>query len=139
MLLRQAAVDEASQSLAARHRDETAATASVRGLAAEVTRQRLAVQAVEAGDAEVEAFGHWLRGARRKQQELVAAQQFAIAESARARAVLAAARAALEAVEILQAEQREAAAAAEARQEQRITDEAAARRAAGGPGWHRQG
>ncbi|MGE0415639.1 MAG: flagellar FliJ family protein [Acetobacteraceae bacterium] len=126
--LRRLAVDEASRQLAECLRVEADAGADVRDLDREVERQRLAASSLEFGDAEVEAFARWLRGARQRREVLVETLNTAEARASEARAVVAAARSAARAVESVidqrDAEQRMTL----ARAEQRVVDEVAGRR-----------
>ena len=122
--LRRQAFDESSRHLAACLGEETAATAAIRQQAAEMERQRQVAEAVDTADMDVEAFGAWFRKARERLDELSAAQERAVVETARARAQLTAARSASEAAEIMLREAELADAAEVARREQMQIDDA---------------
>jgi len=121
--LRQLARDTALNDLAAALAEEAAAAAVVAALEAEIARETDAAAALTGDDAVVEAFGRWLRAARRRLGEAEAARDAAGGEVALARAVLAAARAGMRAVEALAEEQAARARAAAAAGEQRALDE----------------
>lgn len=130
--LRQLLVDEAGRHLTDCIQAEMEATEAVRHLASEIAHQRHAAEEIDSSDADVEAFMAWLRRERGKLDELSAAQERATVLTARARAELMAARAALEAVELLQAQAERADALAEQRRQQQEIDEIAGR-SPGGP------
>ncbi len=121
--LRQLARDTALNELAAALADEAAAAAVVAALEAEIARETDAAAALTGDDTVVEAFGRWLREARRRLGTAAAARDAAEGEVALARAVLAAARAGMRAAEALAEEQKGRARAAEAAGEQRALDE----------------
>lgn len=124
--LRRFAVDEARGALADCLRCEEAADAAVDGIAAAIERETEAATSLSTNDADVEAFAAWLRRIRPEQHAAHAAQDQAEIETARARAVVAAARGALEAAEDM-VKRHEAALRAEAeRLAQRDIDEVAA-------------
>lgn len=129
--LRQEAADDAARLLAACIEAEAAATAAVRRQAGEIDRQRREAEAMHGTDADVEAFGQWFRRARQQLVQLVAGQERAMAESARARAGLTAARSARETVETLLREAARAETAAMLRAEQKIADDMASQRRGG--------
>ena len=80
-----------------------------------------------AGDAEVEAFGAWLRRVRPKQRAARAAEDEAATATVRARTLLGAARAAVRAVEEMLEKHAATAHAAAERKAQGEIDEAALR------------
>jgi flagellar export protein FliJ len=124
--LRHFAVDEARGALADCLRDEEAAEAEAARIAAAIERETDAAASLSTSDAQVEAFAAWLRRIRPEQQAAHTAQDQAEIETARARAVVAAARAALEAAEDM-VQRHEAALRAEVeRRAQRDLDEMAA-------------
>lgn len=96
--LRQIAVEQASRQLADCIGAEAAARDAVRRQGAAMTEETRRITEVDAIDPAVEAFGAWLRRARRTLRDLSARAESAAAETARARAELSRARAALEAV-----------------------------------------
>jgi flagellar export protein FliJ len=125
--LRRLAVDEARRDLGACLRAEAEAQHAVAAIEQAVGHETEVATDLAAGDAEVEAFAAWLRRIRPKQLAAEEAEQEAEASTARARAVLAAARAAVRATEIM-LEKHEAAKRAEAeRQAQHRIDEVAQR------------
>ena len=126
--LRRLAVDEARHGLADCLRVESEAARSVAAIEASIEHETAVATDLASGDAEVEAFAAWLRRIRPKQHGAHAAEAEAEASTVQARAVLAAARAAVRAAEeILQ--QHVAARLAEAEhQAQREIDDAAQRR-----------
>ena len=97
--LRKAAVDGARRDLAECLRAESEATAAVAAIESAIAREAELAANLAAGDAEVEAFGAWLRRIRPKQRSAHAAEQDAETATAQSRAVLAAARAAVRAAE----------------------------------------
>jgi flagellar export protein FliJ len=124
--LRRLAVDEARGALADCLRGEEAAEAVVARIAASIERETDVATSLSTSDAEVEAFAAWLRRIRPEQHAAHAAQDQAAIETARARAIVAVARAALQAAEDM-VERHEAERRAEAeRQAQRDLDEVAA-------------
>jgi len=125
--LRRLLVEDAGRHLAGCIQAETEAIAAVRELGAEMTRQRQAAEEIDASDADVEAFMLWLGRERHRLDELAAAQDRAAVMTARARAELTAARAALQAVESLQAQAAKVAEADRLRREQLDIDERARR------------
>jgi flagellar export protein FliJ len=125
--LRQLARDTALNELAAALAEEAAAMAAVAALEAEIARETEAAAALTGDDAVVEAFGRWLREARRALGTAEARRDEASAEVGLARAVLAASRAAMEAAEALAARRQDEARLAALRGEQHALDELAAR------------
>jgi flagellar export protein FliJ len=125
--LRRLARDAALQDLAAALRAEADAAQGVAELEAAIARETEAAGALSGDDSVVEAFGRWLREARRARGAAEARRDGASAEVGLARAVLAAARAAVEAAEALAERRREEARAAALRGEQHALDESAAR------------
>lgn len=130
--LRRTAVDEARRGLAHCLRVEGEAAASVSAIEAAIERETELASSLAAGDAEVESFALWLRRIRPKQRAAQAAELEAATATARARAVLGAARAAVRAVEAT-LEKHAAAAQAEAeRRAQAEIDEVALQSSASG-------
>src|SRR4051812_30387252 len=97
--LRRLAADQARRGLAECLRVESEAAAAVAAVEAAIDHETEVATSLAAGDAEVEAFAAWLRRIRPKQQATLAAEETAEAATARARAVLNAARAAVRATE----------------------------------------
>ena len=125
--LRLLTVDEARRSLADCLRVESEASAAAAGIEAAIERETDAATDLATGDAEVEAFAAWLRRIRPIQQAAHDAELSAEAETARARVVLGAARAAVRATEELLAQHAAAQAAEAEKQAQREIDEIAGR------------
>ena len=129
--LRRLAADEARRGLADCLRDEDQAMQATAAIAAAIERETGAATSLAASDAEVESFAAWLRHIRPRQHAAHEAEDRAEAATSRARVVLAASRAAVQAAEEM-LEKHESARIAEAeRQEQRAIDEAALRSAGG--------
>jgi len=97
--LRRLAADQARSGLAESLRAETEAEAAVTAIETEIAEEAEVAADLTSGDADVEAFGAWLRSVRPKQHAAQAAEVAAEAETAEARAVLAMSRAAVRAVE----------------------------------------
>jgi flagellar export protein FliJ len=125
--LRRHVVDEASRHLAACLAAEAAANAAARAQAEEINRQRARAEADTAGDGAVEGFARWYPAARARLRDHADRHDRTQQETARARAQLSAARASLEAVEILRDEARRARRAALQGDEQRQIDEVVSR------------
>lgn len=125
--LRRLAADEARRGVADCLRDEEATAQAVATIEADIERETEAAANLATSDAEVEAFAAWLRRIRPKQYAAHVAEDRAEAETVRARAVLAAARAAVEAAEEMLAKHEAARRAEAARLEQHALDEAALR------------
>jgi flagellar export protein FliJ len=125
--LRRLAADEARRSLADSLRAEDQAVQAIAVIEAAIERETEAATNLAAGDAEVEAFSAWLRRIRPKQHAAYAAGDHAEAETARARIVLAAARAAVQAAEEMLEKQAAARQAEAERKEQHALDEVAQR------------
>ena len=125
--LRRRTVEEARTALADALRRQDGAETGL--LAAEEAIRTETDRAADpaAGDGVVEMFAAWLPGARRRAADAQDCLDLAVAEAAEARAMLALARAALEAAETLQNQAREAADMAAFRREQEILDEAGRR------------
>jgi flagellar export protein FliJ len=121
--LRQAALDETRRHLAECLAAEEHAAGALSGAESEVDRQRAAAEMLSGDDAVVEAFATWLRGHRPVLEQVRAEYQRTVAETAMARAALAAARGALEAAEELHALRQEEARAATLRAEQQALDD----------------
>jgi flagellar export protein FliJ len=129
--LRRLAVDDARRGLADCLRAESRAAQVVAAIEAAIEHETDVAVSLSTGDAEVEAFAAWLRRIRPKQHAAHAAEAEAEAATAQGRAILAAARAAVSAVEDTLAKHAAARMAEVQRQDQREIDEAAQRR--GGP------
>jgi flagellar export protein FliJ len=125
--LRRMTADEARRGLAECLRTESEAAAAVAAIEASIARETEVATRVAAGDAEVEAFGAWLRRILPMQRAALAAEDEAETATMRARTLLGAARAAVRAAEEM-LEKRDAVtqAAAEHRAQGEI-DEAALR------------
>jgi flagellar export protein FliJ len=126
--LRRSAVDEARRGLAECLRVESEASAAVTAIEVAIQRETEVASSLTGGDAEVEAFAAWLRRIRPKQQAALATEAEAGTSTARARIVLAAARAALRAAEVLLEKHAAAEHAATERKAQAEIDEVAGRR-----------
>jgi flagellar export protein FliJ len=125
--LRRLAADEARRGLADCLRDEEAAAHAVATIEADIERETEAAANLATSDAEVEAFAAWLRRIRPIQYAAHVAADRAEAETVRARAVLTAARSAVEAAEEMLAKHQAARRAEAERLEQHALDEAAQR------------
>ena len=125
--LRRLAVDEARRELGACLRAEGEATRAVAAIEEAIGRELAAAADLAKGDADVEAFGVWLRRIRPKQKAAEAAETAAEAETVRARAVLSAARAAVRAAEVMLEKHEAARAAQQEHQAQNQIDEVAQR------------
>ncbi len=125
--LRRLAVDEARRSVAACVDAEAEAEQAVARLKQAVERETEVASSLAADDADVEAFAAWLRRIRPEQAAAYLARERAETETVRARAVLAAARAAERAVEATLERQAAARQAEAERLAQRDIDEAAQR------------
>ena len=125
--LRRLAVDQARKALADCLRTEEAAEASVARIAAAIDRETDAAASLSTTDAEVEAYAAWLRRIRPEQHAAHEAQDQAEAETLRMRAVVASARAAVQAAEDMVERHEAARRAEELRLAQRDIDEVAAR------------
>lgn len=123
--VRRAAVDEARRGLAECLRVESEASAAVAAIETAIERETDVAANLATSDAEVEAFGAWLRRIRPKQQSAHVAEQQAETATAAARAVLGAARAAVRATEQMLERHAAAAHAAAERKAQAEIDEAA--------------
>jgi flagellar export protein FliJ len=125
--MRRMAVDDARRGLAECLRAEGQATAEVAAIEAAIEQEMEVATRLTAGDFEVEAFAAWLRQMRPRQRAALAGEQEAETATMEARTVLAAAQAAVRAVEEM-LEQHAAAARAEAeRRAQGELDEIAQR------------
>jgi len=125
--LRRLTADEARRGLADCLRNEDYATHAVATIEAEIEREMEAATSLATGDAEVEAFAAWLRRTRPRQRVAHLAEEQAGAETACARSVLAAARAAVQAAEDMVARHAAARRAVDLGHEQQDIDEAAQR------------
>src|SRR5487761_2092713 len=99
--LRRLAVDEARRGVAACLDAEAEAMQAVARLKQAIERETEAASSLATNDADVEAFAAWLRRIRPEQAAAHAAREQAETETARARTVLAAARAAARAAEAM--------------------------------------
>lgn len=125
--VRRITLDQALQSLAEALRRDAEAEQSVQAIEAAIVRETERAGDVDADDAVVEAFGTWFTRVRKELQQATAARDRTQAETARARALVAAAQSALEAVTTEQSRRDDAAAQQELRREQHELDELAAR------------
>ena len=121
--LRRMARDAALRDLATALRQEAACAQDVGTLEATIAHETEAAANLAGDDGDVEAFGVWLRRARRELDRATAARDAAGEEVVLGRAVLSAARAAVRAVEELLARQEQARHAEATRREQRALDE----------------
>src|SRR3954447_18779578 len=97
--LRRVTADQARRDVAECLRIESEAAAAVAAIKASIERETEVATSLAAGDAEVEAFGAWLRRVRPKQCAALAAEDEAATATLRARTLLGAARAAVRTVE----------------------------------------
>jgi len=125
--MRRIAADEARRGLAESLRVESEATKAVAAIESAIEQETEVAASIAAGDAEVEAFAAWLRRIRPRRDAAYVAEQAAEAETARARIVLGAARAAVRAVEEILQEHAAAAQAEAERRAQAELDEVAQR------------
>lgn len=125
--VRRITLDQALQSLADALRRDAEAEQSVQAIEAAIVRETERAGDVDASDAMVEAFGSWFSRVRKELQQAMVRQEHAQAETARARALVAAAQTALEAVTTEKERRNEAAAQQERRREQHELDEFAGR------------
>jgi flagellar export protein FliJ len=123
--LRRLGVDQARRGLADCLGAEDAAAAAVRQMEADVARETEHATTLSGGDAVVEDFALWLRRIRIQQAAALTALATAEAHTNEARAVLAAGRAAVRAVELLLERRATERAASEARTIQLTLDEIA--------------
>jgi flagellar export protein FliJ len=123
--LRRLARDAALRDLAGALCQEAVCAQTVATLEAEIARETEAAANLAGDDRDVEAFGVWLRRARRELDSAAAARDVAGEEVVLGRAVLAATRAAVRAAEEVLARQEAARRGAEAHREQRALDEIA--------------
>jgi flagellar export protein FliJ len=126
--LRQRALDDSRRALASRLEVEGAAKQATEHIEHSIAREREAALDPASPDHAVEAFARWLPSARTRLAEAHDKLQLRQAETACARAHLAACRTALESVETLQRERRERVAQVRERRLQRELDDHAARR-----------
>ena len=125
--VRRITLDQALQSLAEALRRDSDAEQAVQTIEAAIVRETERAGDVDASDAVVEAFGTWFTRVRKELQQAMAAHERAKAETAQARALVAAAQSALEAVTTEQERRDEAASRQEQRREQHELDELAGR------------
>ncbi len=132
--VRRLACDEAMRSLVQALDLESQALQSAHAIERAIAQETETASDLASPDAVVEAFGQWLLGARRQLDAATHTLQDRQAETTRKRAELTACRTALEIVETLQTERREAAAAARAQKLQRDLDDRPQRRHGDGRG-----
>lgn len=116
--LRQRVLDEAQREVVSCLQVETEAQRLADEADRAIMREMEAASDPSGPDAAVEAFAAWLPGARRRVEEARREWATRQAETTRARANVAACRSALESVQTLQAERREAVAKARDRRQQ---------------------
>ncbi|HTW71243.1 MAG TPA: flagellar FliJ family protein [Acetobacteraceae bacterium] len=121
--LRRLAMEDATRDFADCLRSEAETRQAVAAVEAAIERETTLASSLEGGDAVVEAFGAWLKRARKDLHAAQSRHEQSESETARARAALAVARAAVKAAEHLMAEQEAAAALEASRREQRELDE----------------
>lgn len=121
--LRHLALDDAMRELGNCFRLEAEAEQAVAAVEAAIERETEAASSLTADDAVVEAFGAWLKRARRDLRAAEANRAHAETETVRARAVLTAARGAVKAAEEVIAAKAAVQRADEARREQHALDE----------------
>ncbi|HEX3404930.1 MAG TPA: hypothetical protein VHT74_31845 [Acetobacteraceae bacterium] len=125
--LRRLAADEARRYLANCLRNEDAAAHAIAEIDAAIERETDVATNLATSDTEVEAFAAWLRCIRPRQYAAHVAEDRAETETAHARGVLAAARAAVQAAEEMLAEHQAARHVAEDHRAQLEIDEVAQR------------
>jgi flagellar export protein FliJ len=121
--LRRLAMEDATRDLVECLRGEAEAQQAMAAVEATIHRETEAASSLTGDDAVVEAFGVWLKRARKDLLAAQARREHFESETARVRAALAVARAAVKATELLIAKQAAAADAEAARQEQHDLDE----------------
>lgn len=126
--IRQRALDEAVRDFAEALRIEAEAEQATGAIEAAMAREAEAASDPATDDAAVEAFGVWLRKARKDLAMATIARERAAAETARQRAIVAAARAAVRAAEQMISDRAARRRAAADRREQHALDEIALRR-----------
>ncbi len=126
--LRRHAVDEARRDLASCLRVEAEATQAVAMMTGKIEAETEAAASLASEDADVEAFANWLRRIKPQQAAVQHAQENAEADTTQARSLLAAARAAARAVEVMLERQAAERLAETERREQAALDEVAQRR-----------
>jgi putative NADH-flavin reductase len=94
--VRRAALDEARRALADCLAVEAIAAETLTEAEADIVRERMTAASLDADDAAVEAFAAWLRIARGRTDQARASHERFIAETARARAIVAVAQGSLE-------------------------------------------
>ena len=99
--LRRLTADQARRELAECLHTESEAKQAIAAIDAQIARETKVATSLAGGDAEVEAFAAWLRRIRPSQHGARVAEAAAVAQTTEARAVLAMARAAVQAVEEL--------------------------------------
>lgn len=126
--LRRLAREDAARELAFCLERQARMEAAVSAIRNTIATEQEQVSRPEAGDLAVEAFGRWLRRVRVEMNEAEVSLERAVAETARGRAVLAAAGKALAAAETLAEERAEEQRRGRLASEQAAIDEAAQRR-----------
>jgi flagellar biosynthesis chaperone FliJ len=125
--LRHNICEEARRTLASCLAAEDSARIALRVAEQAIWHEQEEASRIDTSDGAVEAFAAWLPRGRQNVADAREAHERALAATAQARAVLAVARANLEAVERLAAEQQRQRAAQAAKREQDTLDEAANR------------
>ena len=125
--VRRMTLDQALGALAEALRRDAEAEQAVQAIEAAIVRETERAGDLDEGDAAVEAFGAWFRRIRKELEQAIAGRERAQGETARCRALVAAAQTAFEAVSSVKSRRDEAAAAEEQRREQRFIDEFAGR------------
>lgn len=125
--VRRLAVDQARQSLADCLSAEAAATETAHAIATEIAAETAAATVISADDVAVEGFAQWLRRMLPRQRAAEDALLAAELQTREARAVLAATRAGVRAIETLLAQRAAERQAEASRQEQARLDEVAQR------------
>ncbi len=126
--LRRLALEEATRELAAQLAVEDEAAGTVARIEGAIAAEQAAASRLDASDLAVEAFGRWLRRTSPERDAALGARARAETETVRARAILGAARAALEAAEAAATRRADAARTAALGREQAAIDEHAGRR-----------
>lgn len=127
--VRQMAVDQARRALAESLARETAASASCEDIERSIAREMAAACNVAGDDGVAESFAAWLRTILPAQTAAEAARANAASATEEARAVLAATRAGVRAVESMRERQETERRLKREQAEQRLLDEAASRAA----------
>ena len=121
--VRRLALDEARLSLANCLDAEAVAVRTITEAEAEIVRERATAASFDTDDTAVEAFAAWLRVARGRSERAAAVHERLMAETTRARAIVAVARGSFEAAQSALEQQAEHAREARQRREQLSLDE----------------